>query len=195
MRNRLVVLATLAGLVVATSARAGHHLWDFTEIFSTADGSVQFVELFTAENNEAGVGAFTVKAGANTFNFVTNLSTSLTANTYVLIATSNFAGIPGAVAPDYILPVANFFSTGGGTINYASGADVWNYGTVPTNGKLALLRNGSTAVNSPTNFAGDEGSVNIVAFPTAGSWGLVLLVGALLFVGSGMLRKREVSAA
>ena len=56
MRNRIVVLATAVGLVVAASAQAGHHLWDFTEMYSNASGSVQFVEMFTAVNGEAGVG-------------------------------------------------------------------------------------------------------------------------------------------
>jgi hypothetical protein len=194
MRNRLAVLATVVGLVAATSAEAGHHLWDFTEIFSNASGSVQFVELFTADNNEQGVGAFTVTAGANTFNFVTNLSTSATANTWILIATSGFGSLPGGITPDYIIP-GSFFSTGGGTLNYAGGTDVWSYGTVPTDGVHSLLRNGSTAVNSPRNFAGNSGSVNLaVPAPGMGSWVLILLVGALLLMGSGMLRKREVSA-
>ena len=195
MRKRFAVLAALVALVAAPSAQAGHHLWDFTEIFSTADGSVQFIELYTAENNEAGVGPFTVTASGNTFNFVTNLSTSLTADTYILIATAGFTTVPGSVTPDYTLPQTSFFNTGGGTMNYAGGADIWNYGAVPTNGKLSLYRNGSTAVNTPQNFAGQEGELKIVPFPAASSWGLVLLVGALLFAGSGLLRRREASTA
>jgi hypothetical protein len=195
MRNRLAVLSTVVGLALAPSAQAGHHLWDFTEIYSTSDGSVQFVELFTAENNEAGVGPFTVTASGHTFNFVTNLSTSLTANTYVLIATAGFGSLPGAVTPDYVLPMTSFFNTGGGTFNYAGGADIWNYGAVPTDGKLSLYRNGSTATNTPKNFLGQEGEVDIKPMPSAGSWGLVLLVGALLFAGSGLIRRRGASTA
>jgi hypothetical protein len=53
--------------------------------------------------------------------------------------TPKFAGLPGAITPDYILPVENFFPTGGGSLNYASGADIWNYGTVPTNGELFVV--------------------------------------------------------
>jgi len=192
MRNRLVVLATVIGLVAGTSAQAGHHLWDFTEIFSNASGQVQFVELFTAEDNEQGVGPFTVTAGSNTFNFVTNLSTATTANTWILIATSGFGSLPGGVTPDYIIP-GNFFPTGGGTLNYASGTDVWSYGAVPTNGVLSLQRNGSTATNSPTNFTGQSGSVNLAppAAPILGSWGVALLVGSILLVASGVLRRRR----
>lgn len=194
MRNRFIVLATVVGLVAATSAQAGHHLWDFTEMYSNASGSVQFVEMFTAFNDEQGVGPFTVTTGTHTLNFVTNLSTNVTANTWILIATSNFASLPGGITPDYIVP-ANFFPTGGGTLNYAGGVDVWNYGAVPTNGIGSLLRNGSIAENSPRNFAGQSGFVNLAPARGVGSWGLVLLVGALLFLGSGMLRKREAPAA
>ena len=194
MRNRIVVLATAVGLVVAASAQAGHHLWDFTEMYSNASGSVQFIEMFTAVNGEAGVGPFTVVAGANTFNFVTSLGNP-TLNTHLLIATAGFGGLPGGVTPDYFIP-GNFFATGGGTLNYAGGVDVWNYGTVPTDGVSSLLRNGSTAVNSPTNFANQTGSVDqSLTVPALGGWGMALLIGLLLLVASGLVRKRQSTVA
>jgi len=59
MRIRLIaVAATLIGLLVAAAppARAGHHLWRFTELFSNQTGSVQYAQLFVTENNESGVG-------------------------------------------------------------------------------------------------------------------------------------------
>ncbi len=190
MRSRLIALATVIGLVAATSANAGHHLWDTTEIFSNAAGTVQFIELFTADNNEQNVGAFTVTSGANTFNFVTNLPTAATANTWILIGTANVAGLPGGITPDYIMP-AHFFNTGGGTINYA-GVDIWNYGAVPTDGINSLQRNGSTAVNSPRNFAGASGSLVLGnTVPAMQTWGLVALVGGLLLLASGLLKRRE----
>ena len=66
MRQRLGILAAVLSLALATPALAGHHLWDITEIYSNGDGSVQFVELFTADNNEQGVGPFNVTASGNT---------------------------------------------------------------------------------------------------------------------------------
>jgi hypothetical protein len=195
MRNRLIVLATVVGLAVAATAQAGHHLWDFTEIYSNASGTIQYIELFTADNNEQGVGPFNVTAGGHTVNFVTNLPTALTANTWILIATPKFAGLPGAITPDYILPQENFFPTGGGTMNYAGGADIWNYGTVPTNGELALQRNGTSASNTPRNFNGGSGHVNLAAVPAVGSCTTVLLVGGLLLVSSGLLVRRRTTLA
>src|SRR5262245_47711205 len=120
MRKTLVTLASVVGLVVAGSAQAGHHLWDFTEVYSNKSGSVQFIELFTAFNDEQGVGPFNVKAGTNQVNFVTNLPTNQTANTWILIATPGFGSLPGGITPDYVLPFGNFVNTGGGTLNYAN---------------------------------------------------------------------------
>src|SRR5262249_42898246 len=180
MRLRLAALLGLVGLTIASSAQAAHHLWKLTEAFSNASGSVQFVELFCTASGENSLGPFTVTQGANNFNFVTNLPPNSTANTWVLIATSGFGSLPGGVTPDYVLP-ANFLTTGGGTINYASGVDTWAYGALPTDGVHSLLRNGSTAVNSPTNFNGNAGSVNLAApVPSLQTWGLVVLIGAML---------------
>jgi hypothetical protein len=182
-------------MLASTSAMAGHHSWDFTEAFSNADGSVQYVEIFCPVNGEAGLGPFTLTSTTNTLNFVTNLSTSTTMNTWVLVATSNFSGLAGGITPDYIVP-ANFFPVGGGTFNYAGGADIWNYGAVPTDGVNALQRNGSTAVNSPRNFAGASGSVNLAGgVPAAPKWGIALLIGLMLFAASGILRRRATATA
>jgi hypothetical protein len=190
MRTSIRVIALLAGMFFATSAHAAHHLWALTEIYSNASGSTQFVEMFCPDANEQGLGAFSLSSTTHSINFVTNLPSSATANTWVLCATSNFASLPGGITPDYLIP-SNFFPTGGGTINYASGTNVWNYGVVPTNGVNALQRDGSSAVNSPHNFAGASGSVNLaVVVPVARSWALLALVGAILLLASGLLRKR-----
>lgn len=195
MRTRFVALATALGLLMASSAFAGHHLWVFSEMYSTADGQAQFVELFCPAAGEPGLGPYTVTTGTHTLNFTTNLSSSATANTFVLIATSNFGSFAGGVTPDYVVP-ANFFATGGGTLNYASGVSTWNYGAVPTDGIHSLARDGSTNVNSPTNFAGQSGSVNLAAgVPMVQTWGLIVLVGALLLMASGLLGMRRRSIA
>ena len=197
MRKLFLTLAAAVASILAqpSTSQAGHHLWHFTHVFSNASGSVQFVELFTNENNEAGVGPFTVTVSGNTFSFGTNLPTQQTANTWILMATSGYASLPGAVTPDYVIP-AGFFSTGGGRFNYASGADIWNYGAVPTDGRRALNRDGSTPVNVATNFAGQSGTVILAsAVPTLPAAGVALLLGALLLLGSGLLRRRHASVA
>jgi len=197
MRARLILVAALVAgtlAVASSSSQAGHHLWRLSRLFSNADGSVQYAQLFVTEANEAGVGPFTLTASGHTFNFATNLPcatfpTCATANTWILLATSNFASLPGGVTPDYIIP-AGFFTTGGGSMVYANTVDTWNYGTVPTDGKHALMRDGSTPLNKATNFAGQTGSLVVgPGVPAVTGWGLALLVGALLLAASGLLRR------
>jgi hypothetical protein len=194
MRNSLGAFATVLGLLLATTAQAGHHLWDFTECYSNATGSTQFVEMLCTADGEPGLGAWSIVSGATTFNFVTDTPNSSTNGKHVLLATSNFASLPGAVTPDYIIP-ANFCATGGGTLDYAGGLHVWNYGALPTDGIHSLLRGNVTAVNSPTNWAGATGSINqATSVPMVQTWGLILLVGAMLFAASGLLSKRDAPA-
>ena len=195
MRPPFRWIAVLLGMTFASTAHAGHHLWAITEAYSNASGSTQFVELFCPDANEQGLGPFTLTSTTHTLNFTTNLPSTATANTWVLCATSNFSSLPGGITPDYIIP-ANFFPTGGGTLNYASGTNVWNYGTVPTNGVDALQRNGSSSPNSPHNFAGNSGSVNLATpVPVTRSWGLIALIGAALLLASGLLKRRVPAAA
>jgi len=163
--------------------------------FSNASGSTQYLQLFVNEVNENGVGPFTVTASGHTFNFVTNLVGDTT-NTWILIGTSNLNG-PGGVPPDYIIP-PNFFSTGGGTLVYASGVDTWNYGAVPVDGVHELKRDGTTPVNLATNFHNQSAQVAIAdlrAVPAFATWGIVAFVGVLLVLGSGLLRQRRSPSA
>jgi hypothetical protein len=72
--------------------------------------------------------------------------------------------------PDYIIP-DGFLATDGGTINYA-GVDQLTYGSLPTDGLMALERSGPSQ-NTPTNFAGvmtplTAGAVTLVEFYNAG---------------------------
>ncbi len=194
MRVRSLVLAIVTGLLAASPAMAAHHLWRFTEAYSNATGTVQFVELFCTANSENALGAWTVTQGANTFNFVTNLPSSATANTSILLATANFGSLVGGVTPDYTIP-AHFLNTAGGTLTYASGVDVWNYGALPTDGYNSLKRDGTTSANNPTNFGGQTGLVNPSLAPGFERWGLILVVGAMLLIATVVMRRRETALA
>jgi hypothetical protein len=195
MRVRFIaVTALVAGLlmVASSSSQATHHLWRFSQIFSARGGDVQYIQLFVTADNEANVGAFGVTSSAgNSFSFVNNLPSTTTANTWILIGTANLPKFGGPV-PDYIIP-SNFFSSGGGTLTYATTIDTWSYGAMPTDGSHSLMRDGSTPVNSAVNFAGQAAVVSappVATVPAATGWSLALLIGVLLVVGSGLLRKR-----
>jgi hypothetical protein len=197
MRIRFLAgtFALAAAVIVPSPCLASHHLWRVTQVFSNASGTVQFVQLQnnTTDTTETAMTNVNLTAGGQTFVFGRDLTGS-TANTWLLVATSGFGSLPGGVAPDYVLP-AHFLATGGETLTYGIGTtiyDTWSYGALPTDGVHALLRDGTTPVNSVINFAGQTGSVNAsTAVPAVPRWGLILLVGAILLASSGLLRIRR----
>ena len=159
--NRLArrVLAWFAFTLAALPASAAFHLWSINEIYSNADGTVQFIELvdlspFGGQQFVSGH-AITASSGVttHTYNVMTNLPGDSLGKRF-LFGTAGFAAIAN-VQPDYIIP-DNFLFPGGGTINWA-GFDIWNHVALPTDPQLSLNRSGATLSNSPTNFAGTTG--------------------------------------
>src|SRR3989454_412155 len=141
-------------LAIGGGARASS-LWQINEIYSNADGSVQFIELITTPGGQQFVTgqAMTSSQGAATYTL--NITTDLpgdSANKTFLIGTQGFAAL-NIVAPDYVVP-NGFLFTNGGTLNWGGGTDIVSYASLPTDGKLSVDRAGATAINSPTNFAG-----------------------------------------
>jgi len=157
VRAALALIAVLAGL----PASANFHLWQMDELYSNADGSVQFLELTALEGGQEFVQFHTLTAGGHSFTFPSNLPGD-TAGHRMLIGTQGFAAL-GVVTPNYIVP-NGFFPVGGGTINFAEFADVWTYPALPSPA-LSLNRDGSTATNSPRNFAGQTGTITTTAPP------------------------------
>src|SRR5213075_1946266 len=124
-------------MCAASAAWANFHLVQIEQLFSNADGSVQFIVLheFTGANGEhllGGMPLISTHAGVNkTFIFPKNLPSSQTAGRRVLVATQGFAAL-GIVTPDYVVP-NGFLPTDGGTLNYA-GVDTVNFASLPTDG-------------------------------------------------------------
>jgi hypothetical protein len=105
------------------------------------------------------------------------------------------------VEPDFVLP-AGFFSVEGDTlvfraINFAETWDTWSFGPVPVDGILSLHRDSpgaanppqtfSVAANSPTNYAGEVGSLLL---PEPRLDALRVLAGATLLVLARVRRRR-----
>ncbi len=155
-------MGLMAGLTSLVPAHAAFHLWDINEIYTNSDGTVQFLELFTTSNSQQFVDNHDIIASQgeaeNTFTFPAN-SGSPTSNQHLLLATAAFAGIPGAVTPDFILPDGFLFAPNG-TVNFV-GADSQTYASLPTDGVMSLhYPGGTTAANSPTNFSGAAGNID-----------------------------------
>ncbi len=168
-----VYLAVLFGVVVSlpgTPVRAGSHLWRINEVFSNADGTVQFIELkeCCGSTIEIFLTGKLFTSNNKIFTFPGQL-VQPTDHKYLLLATAAFAALPGAPTPDYILQ-SSFFSVNGDTLSYspAQGYDTFTFGegALPTNGVNSInITNYATHIfttgpNSPTNYAGQSGSVN-----------------------------------
>ncbi|MCI0408717.1 MAG: hypothetical protein L0191_09170, partial [Acidobacteria bacterium] len=173
-RLSTALFSLLALLLSSVPAFSGVHLWRVKEIFSNADGSIQFIELAVCcgSEEEFFVGGHSVSSGSSNFTFPGNLSGTTTLDKHILLATSGFAALPGAPTPDHIIP-ANFFSTTEDIISFSVyDTLVFSAGQLPTNGTSSLNKDPDDesdatfpASNSPTNFAGATGSVNASSGP------------------------------
>ncbi|HEX4523973.1 MAG TPA: hypothetical protein VH704_10670 [Casimicrobiaceae bacterium] len=170
--SRWLTMVALA--LVATAARAEFHTFQIEQMYSNADGSVQFVVLHESqgmdgENFLQGQALTSTHMGVTkTYIFPANLpggnmcdgyygcNPSPTANSHVLIATPGFAAL-NLVAPNYVIP-SGFLPTDGGTLNYAF-VDQVTFASLPTDGVNALTRSGTIVPNVATNFVGYSASV------------------------------------
>ncbi len=197
--RRLILAVALA---LAPTLPASQHLWDIQEVYTNSDGSVQFIEFFTASAGQQFLNGFTLTEmnGATTlssFTFPNNLAlnsplaghpntASSTANQTFLVATSNFTSLYGIV-PDYIIP-AGFLTAGAGRVLdfNVSPLESINLDSLPTNGVQSL--NGLVgdedpshfSINStatPKNFRGETAVIPEPSSPTIALFGLFLLVG------------------
>lgn len=160
MKTRSLKLALAVALISAGASRialAGFDQWQISEIFSSADGSIQFVELSTNAADQGDLSgqsivASTAAGSQKVFTFPANLAGS-TVEKRVLLATPAFTALTG-LAPDYVL-AAGFVATGGGTVNFAGVASVtYQPGQLPLNGVQSLSGSLLAATASPTNFSG-----------------------------------------
>ncbi len=188
----LVLTAVLAG-----AAHAKSHLWKFKEVFSNADGTIQYIEMEILDPEGTGewvTNTQELTSNTSTFTVPGNLPDENTYLRSMLFGTAEFAALPGAPTPDWIIP-ANFFDPSGDELRWRDWRDVYAFtsGQVPIDGIHALQRSdGSQPVNTPTNFAGATGTVN--ASPGIGMgddpvWIAVLV--AMLGIGAFMALARR----
>lgn len=157
------------------------HLYRINELYSNADGSVQFIEMAIGgidfESFWAGQSIrVTQNATLHGFVFPSNLPSAATSNTTVLLATPGFAAL-GVVAPDFVIP-PGFLFTNGGVVNFAD-ADSIAYASLPTGGAMSLDRTGTASVATPRNFAGVTGTVPTNEGSNIGTPGDDLLAGVV----------------
>jgi hypothetical protein len=170
LERRLILLLVLASLAAPDPAAAASHLWRFSEFYSSPDQSVQFIEMVE-------IGGSQIETNISNHWYATNgynqdhselLGTDLpfgTAFKRFLVGTESYAALEGVPEPDYVLP-DGFLDPDGDTVVW------WFYqtltippGVMPSDGVQSLhvtippSVSFSTGANSPTNFAGETGSI------------------------------------
>ncbi|HEY8492598.1 MAG TPA: hypothetical protein VIN04_01825 [Myxococcota bacterium] len=185
----MLAAVLLAALAAAGPARAAFHLWKVEEVFSSADGTVQFVELSNAFDDEHFIEGHEVRvrAGGTTiasFAFPGHLEEDETAGRTLLLAPPGFATRAG-VAPDYEIP-AGFVDLAQATAVAFDALDELPLAGLPLAGRRSLNRGGVVADATPRNFAGVEGSLDL---PEPASTGGGLAAG-LALIGLARARAR-----
>ncbi len=156
-------LLLAAVLSWAPAAGAAFHLWAMNELYSNPDGTIQFLEMTALTGGQQFLNGHRLVSSSGSVSRSITFDRNLPGDSggrRMLIATQGFAAL-GIVTPDFVVP-NGFFFPGGGSIDFASSSDVWSHGPTPS-GALSLNRDGSTATNSPTNFAGQTGSITVTA--------------------------------
>jgi hypothetical protein len=161
-------------LALSFAANATYHLFRITQVYSNADGTVQYVLLTATSGGQQFITGKNIKSTQGSVTRTYTFTKDLPADTAMmnsggsdgyggyyggstsyrtfLIATQGFASL-GLVTPDYIVP-DGFLFTSNGTINYADSSDMMSYSSLPTDGVTAMNRGGSTTTNTPQNFNG-----------------------------------------
>jgi hypothetical protein len=191
----LAIVAAIS-LLAANHASAASHLWRFSEFYSSPDRKIQFIEMQEIGGSDVEVNLANHWYATNSYNLDHSelLGTNLqlpTANQKFLVGTQSYAALPNVPQPDYVLP-DGFLDPSGDTVVW------WFYqtieippGVMPSDGVHSIsvvdpvAPTYSVDVNSPTNLAGDTGTVVLpAAVPSGRSWGIPL---SALLVGTGVL--------
>lgn len=174
MRRAAMSALGVALLAAPTAPASAFTFWQVHEVFSNDDGSVQFIEFLetqgvNGQRNFDGKLLQTFGPGSpgpellEFLLFDQDLPSNQTANRHALVATAGFAALDGAVVPDFVMP-DGFLDPDAVVEIRLSTIDTFSFsqGAIPTDGVHSLYRTGPpTRPNSPTNFAGDSGSIDV----------------------------------
>jgi hypothetical protein len=174
-------LALASALIWTATGQAASHQWRISELFTNADGTVQFIEMKEIAGASAEWGLkdkwLLVVGEARQYTFRSDL-TGNTAGRYLLLGTQGFKDTPGAPAPDIVIP-DGFLPLGEDVLEYWMYPDATiDFGPLPVDGatsyNIAYPVSGPTGINaqnSPTNYAGESGSIDLTVPVRPATWG------------------------
>lgn len=162
--SRLLLSALTLGSV--SISQAALEQWSILEIFSNADGDVQYVELLSPTDVQSDLPNVLLSSFDRDGNLLGSVplgSDSLieATNTSVLFATQSFVDQTGLEA-DQVIP-DNFIPLAGGRLDFAGGISVIaiNRGQLPLNGDQSIGFGGQIQPASPRNSAGLSAFVSV----------------------------------
>ena len=134
---RIAILVVSILLVQGHAAVAGIHTWDVGEVFTNADGTIQFVEFVEANggNGETGISGGSTSSDAKGFSW-SGAPVSGTAFKRYLVGSQSFANLTGAPPIDGLMPLSVlpfFFQPASDTVDFAV-YDSCTFTAIPTNG-------------------------------------------------------------
>jgi len=159
-----IVVAAVAMVAPSQVALAGAHTWDVSEVFSNADGTIQFVELHEANGTpgEFHLGGMIVSADVSGKNIAiaANVAAPTTSKYYLLARRP----LPTCLAPPLRTrssrSAACPFSVWPATPYIISVYDAFTFGAVPTDWHSFAEQSDRIGREFPDHYAGQTGSVN-----------------------------------
>ena len=161
-RSLLRLALFVIPLGFAGNAFATFHLFVVDQIYTNANGSIQFIvfQQSPPADNEHEWQGHTLKSihdgVTSTFVYPHELPSNATRNRKVLVATQGFADL-GIVAPDFVMP-NGFLGTGAGRVTCCDGYE-FGYAALPVDGVNAIDAARNVVPNLATNFTGVSASV------------------------------------
>ena len=126
--GRILSLTVFFAAVALPAARASFHFIEVNEVYSSADGSVQYVELISKGPGQTNLGPTRVVArnadgtvSTLVVNFSATFTGSLNNGDTLLIATPAFESVAG-FAPDFVMSACSLISTPAGRVTFQGDA-------------------------------------------------------------------------
>lgn len=191
---RVKLIASVACLAVCGTAGAKSHSWRFSEFYSSPDLTIQFIEMQEINGGDDEINIEEHWFATDSYNqdhselLGSKLPTG-TAHKQFLVGTESYAALPGVPIPDYVLPDGILDPTGDRVFWWLYQTLNIPPNTMPSDGVNSLnvidpaVPNDGfyVAVNSPTNLAGDTGTVTLPELPAAlASTVALAILGALV---------------
>lgn len=156
----LVALMATAVFAPVTQAATATE-WTIDEVFSNADGTIQYIEMSAQTNDQDQVSGLTLTsvdgatASQQIFTFPSNLPSTTTGGKTMLLATAGFESAIG-IAPDFVIP-DGFLTINNGSLQGIANNAGWTQ--LPTDdinaGYWQDASSITTSPMSPKNLAGD----------------------------------------